>query len=448
MQIFWVSLGCAKNLVSSEEMLYAARQAGHVFVDEPERADVAVVNTCGFIEAAKQEGIENILELAAFKPALKILVAGCMAERYREEIFAEMPEVDGLLGCGSFHELIPALEALERGEKPCLFGPLDAPLRETPRLRATPPYTAYLRIAEGCDNRCAYCVIPTLRGPYRSRSFEGLVREAEQLAAEGVRELIIIAQDITRYGLDLYDRRRLAELLRALCRVEGLAWIRLHYLYPDEINDELMSVIAQEDKIVKYLDIPIQHCNDRLLREMNRRGEKRDLAVLFAGLRARVPGLVLRTSLIVGFPGETEEDFTELCAFVEEQGFARAGVFAYSQEEGTPAAAREDQVDEAVREARREILGRITAGCMDVWQNGRAGQILETLVEGYDPYTAGDEEDGAPLSGLYFGRSYADSPEVDGKVFFSSGAPIRPGDFVRVRISHAEDGDLFGEAVI
>jgi ribosomal protein S12 methylthiotransferase len=436
LKLFWVSLGCAKNRVSSEEMLYSARRAGHETVPDPGLADVAVINTCGFITEAKLEGIEQILELAAFKPRLKLLVCGCLAQRYREEFFTELPEVDGLIGCGSFGELNRALEELARGGRPCYFGALDAPLEALPRLRTTPRYTAYLRVAEGCDNRCAYCVIPSLRGPYRSRTFESLVREAEELAADGVKELIVIAQDTSRYGLDLYGRRRLGELLDALCAIEGLVWIRLHYLYPDGLDEALMDQIAKQEKIVKYLDIPIQHCSDRILRAMNRRGGKAELAALFQTLRARIPGAVLRTSLIVGFPGETDAEFEELCAFVQTVGFERAGVFAYSQEEGTPAAKLDGQIPEDVKLKRREILTEIAAERMDGYGANALGTIATVLCEGYDR-----------AAGVYFGRSCADSPEVDGKVFFRSRAAVPEGTFVPVRLTELLDGgDLLGRA--
>ncbi|HHT16941.1 MAG TPA: 30S ribosomal protein S12 methylthiotransferase RimO, partial [Papillibacter sp.] len=343
-----ISLGCAKNLVNSEQMLYLLQEAGYdVQGDSTEdisRADAVVINTCGFIESAKMEAIETILEIAEEKKAgnvRAIVVAGCLAERYKDELLREMPEIDAVVGVGSFADIVDAVTAALKGRAFARFGDNNLPDPETDRIITTPKGTAYVKIAEGCDNRCAYCAIPDIRGRFRSRSMESVLAEAERLAQRGVKELIVVAQDTTRYGLDLYGRRRLAELLEKLCQIEGVKWIRLHYLYPDEIDDALIHVIAREEKIVKYLDIPIQHISDKILKAMRRRGTKREIETLFRKIREQISGVVLRTSLITGLPGEGEGEFEELCAFLREAEIERAGVFPYSPEEGTPAAGME-----------------------------------------------------------------------------------------------------------
>lgn len=437
-KVAMVSLGCAKNLVSSEQMLWLLSNMGCRVVPEPSGADVVVVNTCGFIESAKREAIETILEMAALKSAGKlgkILVAGCLVERYRGEVQEELPEVDGLLGCGSFHEIREVLCEALQGKTPVYFGALAEEPLNTPRLVTTPVHTAYLKVAEGCDNRCAYCVIPTLRGPFRSRPMESVVEEARWLAARGAKELILVAQDTTRYGLDLYGERRLPALLDELCRIEPLHWLRLHYLYPDAVDDALIERIAREEKIVKYLDIPLQHISDKLLAAMNRRGTRRDIEALIETLRARIPDLVLRTSLIVGLPGEGEAEFEELCAFLRAARMERAGVFSYSMEEGTPAAEMPDQVPEEVRKRRAEIVTEIQTEIMDDFNAALQGRILTVLTEGYDRY-----------AGCHIGRSWADSPDVDGKVCFTARGRVPEGEMVRVRITGTLEGDLFGKA--
>ncbi|MGI5936779.1 MAG: 30S ribosomal protein S12 methylthiotransferase RimO, partial [Oscillospiraceae bacterium] len=387
-KVAFISLGCAKNLVNSEQMLSLISKAGHRIISEPENADAVIINTCGFIESAKSEAIENILEMAQLKWAgklRKIIVAGCLAQRYKEEILAELPEVDALVGVGSYGEIVQVLEEAMAGEgTPCRFGDKSAPVDELDRIVSTGPGWAYIKIAEGCDNCCAYCVIPFIRGRFRSRPMENIVREAEDLARRGVKELIVVAQDITRYGVDLYGKRSLPELLSRLCRIPGLHWIRLHYLYPDEIDEELISVIAGEPKILKYLDIPIQHINNGILRKMNRRGTGDEIRGLFKTLRRRIPGLVLRTSLIVGLPGEGEEEFQELCEFLREVRIERAGVFVFSPEEGTPAAAMPDQVDREIAERRAELVMELQSAIMDEFNASRIGQTLEVLCEGYD----------------------------------------------------------------
>ena len=436
MKVAFVSLGCAKNLVNTEQMMALVRAAGHEITADPAGADAAVLNTCGFIDSAKSEAIQNILELAQLKAEgglQKLLVTGCLSQRYRDELMAEMPEVDGVLGTGSYSDIVPALEAVMAGEHPRLFGDIDHTREDGARVVSTPAYTAYLKIAEGCDNRCSYCIIPYLRGRYRSRSMESLLDEARGLAARGVKEIIVIAQDITRYGTDLYGRRALGELLTQLCKLD-FHWVRLHYLYPDEVDDALIDVIAREPKILKYIDIPLQHINDGILRAMNRRSTKAEIVELLAKLRARLPGLVLRTSLICGLPGEGEAEFEELCEFLRDAGIERAGIFQFSPEEGTPAAVMPNQVDPDVAARRVELLVDLQSRVMDSFNDSRMGEVLEVLCEGFDPDM-----------GCYAGRSYADSPDVDGKVFFTAAGLVPAGSFVHVRITGAADGDLTGE---
>ena len=436
MKIAFISLGCAKNLVNTEQMMALTKAAGYEVTGQPEGADAAVLNTCGFIDAAKSEAIDHILELGELKrqgKLGKLLVAGCLSQRYQDEIRNELPEVDGVLGTGSYTEIVPALEEVLSGGHPARFGDIDHTDEDGPRMVTTPPYTAYLKIAEGCDNRCAYCVIPSLRGRYRSRTMESLLSEARELADSGVKELLVVAQDITRYGTDLYGRRRLADLLTELCRLP-FHWVRLHYLYPDEIDDQLIDVIAHEHKIVKYLDIPIQHLSDKILKSMHRRGDRALIDAVVKRLREQIPGVVLRTSIIVGFPGEGEEEFGELCRLLPEYGFERAGVFPFSCEEGTPAADMPDQVDPEVARQRAERLMDLQSRVMDAWNGDRLGETLEVLCEGFDPDM-----------GCYVGRSYADSVEIDNHVYFTAAGLVPAGEFVNVRITGVQDGDLTGE---
>ena len=428
-----ISLGCAKNLVNSEQMLYLLDEAGYRLVLEPEGADFAIVNTCGFIDAAKSEAIENILSLAALKSEGKLgglIVTGCLSERYKDSILAELPEIDAVLGVGSFSEIVDAAERVCAGEGYASFRDQSGPIDETPRVVSTGPGWAYLRIAEGCNNFCAFCAIPYIRGRYRSRPIETVVAEARDLAAHGVKELIVIAQDITRYGTDLYGRRSLAQLCRELEQIEGVEWIRLHYLYPDQFDEELIDEIARNPKIVKYLDIPIQHINDTILKKMNRRGTGAEIRALFRSLRERIPGLVLRTSLIAGLPGEGEAEFEELCEFLKEAKIERVGVFPFSPEEGTPAAAMEHVEPEEARR-RADLILQLQQPIMDDFLQGFVGKTLRVLYE-YD-----DEE-----SGLHVGRSYADSPDIDGLVLFTG--DCTEGELVNVTIDAVEDGLLFG----
>jgi ribosomal protein S12 methylthiotransferase len=437
-RVAFISLGCAKNLVNTEQMMALVKEAGHTIVEEPEGADVAVLNTCGFIDSAKAEAIDNILQLAELKnqgQLKKLLVAGCLTQRYQEEILTELPEVDGILGTGSYVDIVPAIEKAMAGEVPSYFGNIHLTLEDGARLVTTPRYMAYLKIAEGCSNCCAFCVIPSLRGKYRSRPMDELIQEAKGLAASGVKELIVIAQDITRYGTDIDGKYHLSELLHELCKVDGFRWIRLHYLYPDAFDDELIDTIATEPKILKYLDIPIQHANNKILADMNRRGTKEEILALFTKLRERIPGVVLRTSLICGLPGEGEEEFEELCDFLNEVKIERAGVFQFSPEEGTKAAAMENQVPEDVAARRVELVIDLQSRIMDEFNENRLGETVEVLCEGFDQDM-----------GCFCGRTYADSPDIDGKVYFTAAGAVMPGEFVQVHITDTtDDGDLTGE---
>ena len=435
-KIAFISLGCAKNLVNAEQMMALCQDAGFTVTGEPEGADVAVLNTCGFIDSAKSEAIQNILELAQLKEEGKLgklLVTGCLSQRYPEEILAELPEVDGILGTGSYTDIVPAIQSVLEGDQPTFFGDIHNTLEDGARIVTTPPYTAYLKIAEGCSNACSFCIIPKLRGRYRSRDMESVLAEAKELADAGVRELIVIAQDITRYGMDKKDGTSLAALLKELCKLP-FRWVRLHYLYPEVVTDELIEVIASQPKIPHYLDIPIQHCNDRILKAMNRRGSKADLIALFAKLRTAMPDVVIRTSIICGFPGETEEEFDELCEFLREQKLPRAGIFQFSPEEGTKAAAMDGQVEPEVAQRRVELLLDLQSRVMDEYNEDRLGTVMEVLCEGFDSQ-----------AGCYAGRTYADSVEIDGRVFFTAAGVIPAGTFVSVRITGIEDGDLTGE---
>lgn len=441
-----VSLGCDKNRINAEQMLWQLMDAGYDIVEIPELADVVIVNTCSFIESAKAEAIENILEIAAAKKknrvdniggnVEKIIVTGCLAERYREEILKELPEVDGIVGCGSFDSIVSVVDNVLEGKKPCIFEDINRELPEIPRFRTGAKYSAYLKIAEGCDNRCSYCIIPTLRGCYRSRHMENILQEAQDLAENGVKELILVAQDLTRYGLDIYKERKLPELLERLCEIKELAWIRLHYLYPEEVTDELISTIKRQPKIVRYLDIPIQHINDNILRKMNRRSDGQTIRSLIKKLRRELDGVCIRTSIIAGFPGEDEAAFTELCTFLKEAKIERAGFFAFSPEEGTRAFDMEDKVSPEEIRNRIEVLTDIQDQVMYEYDRSRLGKVYNVLCEGYDP-----------IIRHYFGRTYADSPEIDGKVFFTGNRSVEEGDIVEVMMEDLLDGELVGTMV-
>lgn len=432
-----ISLGCAKNLVNSEQMLYLLDEAGYALSPDPEGCDAVIINTCGFIDAAKSEAIDTILQMAELKAAGKlgkIIVTGCLPERYRDDIRAELPEIDAILGVGSFADIVSALDEAFAGNSVEYFGDKNAPVDELPRVVSTGPSWAYLKIAEGCDNFCAFCAIPYIRGRYRSRSMTNILEEARSLAEHGVKELIVIAQDITKYGTDLYGKRSLAELCSKLSEIDGIEWIRLHYTYPDQFDDELIDEIASNDKIVKYLDIPIQHINDGILRAMNRHGTSDDIRHLFKDLRQRIPGLVLRTSIIAGLPGEGEAEFEELCEFLREAKIERAGVFPFSPEEGTRAAKME-HVDFETAQRRAELIMQLQSEIMEEFCRSQVGKTLRVLCEGYD-----EEQK------MFFGRSYADSPDIDGLVFFD-GAGCE-GNIVDVKITAITDECfLIGEEV-
>ena len=430
-----ISLGCAKNLVNSEQMLYLLSEAGYALTPSPDGADAVIINTCGFIDAAKSEAIDTILEMAKLKSEGrlgKLIVTGCLTERYKDAVTEELPEVDAILGVGSFGDIVGAVNAVFEDKPVSIFSDNSAPVDEIPRVVSTGPAWAYLRIAEGCNNFCAFCAIPYIRGRYRSRTMENILEEAQDLARHGVRELIVIAQDITRYGTDLYGRRCLAELCRRLSDIDGIQWIRLHYTYPDQFDDELIDEIANNSKIVKYLDIPIQHINNGILKAMNRRGTGDDIRALFKTLRERIPGLVLRTSLISGLPGEGEAEFEELCEFLREARIERAGVFPFSPEEGTPAAAMEHvDFDEAQRRA--ELIMDIQSQVMDEFSASLIGRCLPVICLDYD-----EEQK------MWVGRSCYDSPDIDGLVYFDGIGG--EGNIVDVNIiAVTDDGNLIGE---
>ena len=437
-KVFLLPLGCAKNLVNAELMLGRLEQAGMEIVSEPSDADAAIVNTCGFIDSAKSEAIEAILQLAELKKQGELralIVTGCLTQRYQNEFLAELPEVDAALGVGSYDEIVEAVQtALEGKEQKGYFAPREQSCLMGRRVLLTPQYSAYLRIAEGCDNRCAYCVIPEIRGAFRSAPMEELVAEARRLAAAGTKELIVIAQDITRYGLDLYGKCSLSALLRELEQIEGLRWIRLHYLYPDEMDDILLETIAASKKILHYFDIPLQHINDRVLRDMNRRGSGALIRDRIKRLRTLMPDAIIRTSLIVGFPGETEDEFRQLFDFLSEYRLERVGVFCYSQEEGSPAAEMPGQIEQEIKERRRAELYALQEQIMDDFSQKQIGRRLEVLC-------CGREE-----SGMCFGRSYMDSIEIDGLVWFEH-ETAQEGEFFSVEITYAEGCDLFGRVI-
>lgn len=435
-----VSLGCSKNQVDAERMLYKIQKAGYQLIEDAALADIAIINTCGFIESAKQEAIETIFEFVALKNEgriKKIVVTGCLSERYREEVSELIPESDAVIGIGCNEDIVSVLEKIMEGERVEAFDDKEKLSLTGGRVLTTLSFTSYLKIAEGCDNRCSYCAIPDIRGRFRSVPMENLLDEARKLAAEGVRELNVIAQDTTRYGIDLYGKYMLPELLTELCRIEELKWIRILYCYPERITDELLDVMAREDKIVKYIDLPIQHCDDAILKAMHRQGTEASLREVIKKIRDKVEGVVIRTTLITGFPGETEEQFNRLAEFVNEMEFDRLGCFPYSEEEGTPAAEMECQIDEEVREHRAEIIMEQQSVIAEKKNNALIGKTLEVVTEGFDRYGE-----------CWFGRSAADAPEIDGKIFFT--APDKkpfPGCFVKVRIDDILDYDLIGEIV-
>nr|WP_307991394.1 30S ribosomal protein S12 methylthiotransferase RimO [uncultured Niameybacter sp.] len=440
--IAFVSLGCDKNLVDSEHMLGLLNEAGFTLIADESEAEVLVVNTCCFIEDAKRESIEQILEVARYKEvgACKaLIVTGCMAQRYKQEILDEMPEVDAVVGTTSYDKIVETVtEVLEaKGVKVQHFDTIDREhIENMPRILTTAGYFAYMKIAEGCDNKCTYCIIPSLRGKYRSRPMDQLINEAKRLAKDGVSELILVAQDTTLYGTDLPGDETLAKLLRELSQVEGIEWIRILYCYPENITDELIEEIKTNDKVCKYLDIPIQHAADPVLKRMARKSTNAQLISKLTKLREEIPGIALRTTLIVGFPGETEEDFKVLCDFVEEMRFDRLGVFTYSQEEGTPAAKLNDQIDEEVKAKRKDIIMSIQHEISEALTHAKVGQKMRVLIEGK---LTGED--------VYIARSYQDAPEIDGQVFIPFEGELISGDYVDVEITSASDYDLIGTLI-
>ncbi len=433
-----VNLGCAKNQVDGERMLAALHKAGYRIEPDAARADAVVVNTCGFIDAAKREAIGEILECARLKKEGKIravIVTGCLAERYRRQVRKEMPEVDAVAGIGADGQIADIVGKALRGEKEEVFPDKTLLPLCGERELLSPPWTAYLKISEGCGNRCSYCAIPAIRGRYRSRPPKEIEEEARALASRGVKELVLIAQDTMRYGLDLTGRLMLPALLRRLCRIEGIEWIRVLYGYPDAVTDELLRTMAEERKVVPYIDLPLQHCDEEILRSMRRGGNRKSLEALVRKMRAAVPGLVVRTTLIAGYPGETEEQFGELCDFVKANRFERLGCFAYSQEEGTPAAGLPGQIDGEEKRRRAQIVSEIQMGILQEMGEQMKGRTLRVLVEGRE-------------SDWWFGRSYREAPDVDGEIYFrSAGAPPSLGEFIRVKITDCTDGELSGVAV-
>jgi ribosomal protein S12 methylthiotransferase len=433
-----VSLGCSKNLVDSEVMLNILSSNSYELTQDTNIADVIIVNTCGFIESAKQESIDNIIELGQLKNNgnCKVLIAsGCLAERYKEDLITEMPELDAVIGTGDYKSILEVIESAMSGSKVVKYGNQESvDIHELPRVISTIAASTYLKIAEGCDNRCTYCIIPSLRGKYRSRRFEDIMKEATQLAKQGIKEFNVIAQDTTRYGMDLYGKYRIAELLDELSKIEGVEWIRLQYSYPDEFNDDLINIIATNDKVCKYLDIPIQHASNAVLKRMGRRTTKEEIKDLVTKLRNTVPNIALRTSLIVGFPGETENDFKELVDFVKDIRFDRLGVFTYSREEDTPAFQMGEQVEEDVKMKRQERIMLLQSDISLDNNQKMVGKVIKVLIEGLE-------------GNKYYGRSYKDAPEIDGNVFFSSKEKHNPGEFTYVKIVEASEYDLIGEEI-
>ncbi len=436
MRVGFVSLGCSKNQVNCEQMMWKTFDAGYDIALEAEDCDVAVLNTCGFLQEAKEEALAEYETLAKMKQEGRlqhIIVVGCMAQRYKDELEMLCPEADGFVGCGSYQNITDVIEAAKEQKQAYLFESIDAPIPEIDRVIVTSDHWAWLRIAEGCDNRCAYCTIPFIRGKYRSRPMEKILDEVKSMAECGIREIMVVAQDITRYGYDLYGKTQLVELLKEICKVEGIEWVRLHYAYPDALDDALIDLIATEDKIVKYLDIPIQHISTPVLARMKRRGTGEEVREVLAKLRKRVPDIVLRTSLIAGFPGETEEDFEELSVFLREFRIQRAGIFAFSPEEGSAAFYMDDQIEDEVKRRRVELLTDIQMQVIDDYCEAQLGKTKTVLCEGY-----------MPDLNMYVGRSEAESPHIDGSFYLVSDTELEIGKFYHVEVTAVEDGELIG----
>ena len=438
MKVLFISLGCDKNLVDSEEMLGLLRDRGYEITDDETEADVIAINTCCFIHDAKEESIQSILEMAEYRKQGRckvLLVTGCMAQRYQKEIRQEIPEVDVVLGTTSFEKIVDALDSAFRGIPYEDFESIDyLPMVSADRILTTGGYYGYLKIAEGCDKHCTYCIIPSLRGKFRSYPMERLLKQAEKMAQQGVRELILVAQETTLYGTDLYGKKSLHRLLEELCKITGIYWIRVLYCYPEEVYPELVEVIAREPKVCHYLDLPIQHASDRILKRMGRRTSKKQLVEIVRTLREKIPDIVLRTTLITGFPGETQEDHEELMEFVDTMEFDRLGVFTYSPEENTPAAVMKAQISEEIKEDRKAELMELQQEISLERGNSRIGQVLLVMIEG----KVADEN-------AYVGRTYADAPNVDGYIFVQSPEMLMSGDFVKVRVTGALEYDLIGE---
>lgn len=437
-KIGMVSLGCNKNQVDAERMLYKIREAGYQLVADAALSDIVIVNTCGFIESAKQEAIETILEFGKLKEEgriKKIIVTGCLAERYKSEVAELLPEADAVIGLGCNDDILNVIDKVLANQRPLEFANKLCLPMEGGRVQTTLPFYSYLKVAEGCSNCCTYCAIPAIRGKFRSVPMENLIEEAKGLAEHGVKELNIIAQDSTRYGEDLYGESKLPELLTELCKIEKLKWIRILYCYPERITDKLLDVIAKEDKIVKYIDVPVQHCCEDILKKMNREGSEEYLRALMAKIREKVPNVTIRTTLITGFPSETEEQFNQLADFVKDMRFDRLGCFAYSQEEGTKAAQMPDQIDEETKQRRADVIMEQQQIIMAQNNEEMIGSTVEVVTEGYDRYGE-----------CYFGRSAADAPDIDGKIFFRSPErKLTSGSFVKVNITETLDYDLIGE---
>ena len=435
-----VSLGCPKNQVDAEHMLYDLRKEGFQIVSDAALSDVVIINTCGFIESAKQEAIDTILEFCTLKQEGRIkavIATGCLAERYRDEMKKEIPELDAVVGIGSNGKICDIIrEILLDKQAVCSYGAKTELSMEGGRIISTEPFYAYIKIAEGCSNNCTYCAIPSIRGKYRSRRMDDIVKEARWLAENGVTELVVVAQDTTRYGEDIYGKSMLPELLTALCEIDGFKWIRTLYCYPERITDELLDVIAKEDKLVKYLDMPIQHCNKTILKRMNRRGNRQFLTELMKRIRNKVPDIVIRTTLITGFPGETQEQFEELAEFVKDMRFDRLGCFAYSQEEGTAAADFDGQLDEEIKTHRADIIMEQQQLISEEKNSEKMDGIFEAVVEGFDKWAE-----------CYFGRTAGDAPDIDGKIFFTSDEKLEIGQYVTVKITDTLDYDLIGEVI-
>lgn len=435
-KVGFVSLGCNKNLCDTENMMGLLAQSGFEITPDPYEAQVCIVNTCGFIESAKQESIDTILEMAQYKEegnCTLLVVCGCLAQRYEKEIREEMPEVDVIVGTTAIEDIVTAVKEGLLNQKKSYIYDIDKCLGENlPRIRTTPQYTAYLKIAEGCDNRCTYCAIPYIRGKYRSRKMEDILSEARALADDGVREIIVVAQDTTRYGIDLYGERKLSELLQSLCEISKIEWVRVHYCYPEQIDEKLIKTMKEQEKIVKYLDIPVQHGCDSVLKRMGRKTDGKSIESLVETLRREIPDITLRTSIITGFPGETEEEFEKLCAFLKKVRFDRVGVFAYSCEEGTPAAKMKDQIDEETKEKRRDIVMELCQEISLKRNEEMLGKTVRVITEGFE-------------DNLYYGRSGGESIEIDPKIYFGAHRELNAGDFVWVTIKNCDIYDLYGE---